>query len=264
MKKHGLIASALVALSLMVMALPMAAMADEAGEVDDSAAFYASNICPATEDGKHVYVRVTAEDATCTQEGHTRGLSCSACGEVFIESTVIPKKEHEFTVAINEVPATCTEAGTTGGWQCANCDATKGVTEIPALNHDWDNEVTVEATCTSDGKVTHTCKRCNLEETVRTLPATGHDWQKVDGSTHKCSKCGAEESHSFVDGKCGDCGYRKSTSGGGSSSGSHSSGSSAGLDNVPKTGDVTPVYAYGIVMLLGIAAILVRRFRLAK
>lgn len=260
MKKIGLIASALAALTLMVAALPMAAMAEEAGEVDDSFALYADEShCDATADGKHVYVRIAAEEATCTKEGHTRGLSCSACGKVFIESTTIPMKEHEFTVAINEVPATCTEAGTTGGWQCANCDATKGVTEIPALNHDWDNEVTVEATCTSDGKVTHTCKRCGVEETVRTLPATGHDWKKVDGSTHKCSKCGAEESHSFVDGKCGDCGYKKS-----SSSGSHSSGSSAGLDNVPKTGDVTPVYAYGIVMLLGIAALLVRRFRLAK
>lgn len=259
MKKIGLIASALAALTLMVAALPMAAMAEEAGEVDDSFALYADEShCDATADGKHVYVRIAAEDATCTKEGHTRGLSCSACGKVFIESTTIPMKEHEFTVAINEVPATCTEAGTTGGWQCANCDATKGVTEIPALNHDWDNEVTVEATCTSDGKVTHTCKRCGVEETVRTLPATGHDWKKVDGSTHKCSKCRAEESHSFVDGKCGDCGYKKS------SSGSHSSGSSAGLDNVPKTGDVTPVYAYGIVMLLGIAALLVRRFRLAK
>ena len=82
MKKHGFIATLLVALSLAVMALPVAAMAESA-EVDESVEFYASNICPKTENGKHVYVRVSAQDPTCTEAGHTRGLSCSACGEVF-------------------------------------------------------------------------------------------------------------------------------------------------------------------------------------
>ena len=126
MKKHGFIATLLVALSLAVMALPVAAMAESA-DVDESVEFYASNICPKTEDGKHVYVRVSAQNPTCTEAGHTRGLSCSACGEVFVESTTIPALDHDFSVAVNEVPATCTTDGSTGGWKCSRCDATKAV-----------------------------------------------------------------------------------------------------------------------------------------
>lgn len=157
MKKHGFIAAMLVALSLAVMALPVAAMAESA-DVDESVEFYASNICPKTEDGKHVYVRVSAQNPTCTEAGHTRGLSCSACGEVFVESTTIPALDHDFSVAVNEVPATCTTDGSTGGWKCTRCDATKGVEPIKATGHsfgDW--ETTQEATCTTAGVKTRAC-----------------------------------------------------------------------------------------------------------
>ena len=61
-----------------------------------------------------------------------------------------------------------------------------------------------------------------------------------------------------------DCGYKKPSSGGSGSSGSSHSSSSDGLDSVPKTGDVTPIFAYGMLMLLGAAAIVIRRIRLAK
>ena len=61
-----------------------------------------------------------------------------------------------------------------------------------------------------------------------------------------------------------DCGYQKHSTGGSASSGSHHSSSSDGLDYVPKTGDVTPIFAYGMLMLLGAAAIVIRRIRLAK
>ena len=61
-----------------------------------------------------------------------------------------------------------------------------------------------------------------------------------------------------------DCGYKKPATGGSGSSGGHHSSSSDGLDSVPKTGDVTPIFAYGMLMLLGAAAIVIRRIRLAK
>ena len=266
MKKHGFIAAALVALSLAVMALPVAAMAESA-DVDESVEFYASNICPATSDGKHVYVRVSAQDATCTEEGHTRGLSCSACGEVFVESTTIPALDHDFSEAVNEVPATCTADGTTGGWKCTRCDATKGVEKIPATGHSWgDWETTQEATCTATGVKTRACQNAGCTETeTKDIPALGHNWTKKDSTNHECTRCGETEAHSFVDGKCEDCGYKKASTGGNSSSGSsHHSSSSDGLDNVPKTGDVTPIFAYGIVMLLSAAAIVIRRIRLAR
>ena len=265
MKKHGFIATLLVALSLAVMALPVAAMAESA-DVDESVEFYASNICPKTENGKHVYVRVSAQEPTCTEAGHTRGLSCSACGEVFVESTTIPALDHDFSVAVNEVPATCTEGGTTGGWKCTRCDATKGVEPIKATGHsfgDW--ETTQEATCTTAGVKTRACHNpgCTATET-KDIPALGHDWTKKDSTNHECSRCDETAEHNFQDGKCVDCGYKKPATGGSGSSGSSHSSSSDGLDSVPKTGDVTPIFAYGMLMLLGASAIVIRRIRLAK
>ena len=265
MKKHGFIAAMVVALSLAVMALPVAAMAESA-DVDESVEFYASINCPKSEDGKHVYERVRAQEPTCTEAGHTRGLSCSACGEVFVESKPIPALGHDFSEAVNEVPATCTEGGSTGGWKCSRCEATKGVEKIPATGHsfgDW--ETTQEATCTTAGVKTRACQNpgCTATET-KDIPALGHDWTKKDSADHECTRCGETAEHNFQDGKCVDCGYKKPATGGSGSSGGHHSSSSDGLDSVPKTGDVTPIFAYGMLMLLGAAAIVIRRIRLAK
>ena len=266
MKKHGFIAALVVALSLAVMALPVAAMAESA-DVDESVEFYAGINCPKTEDGKHVYERVSAQEPTCTEAGHTRGLSCSACGEVFVKSEPIPALDHDFSVAVNEVPATCTEGGSTGGWKCSRCDATKGVEKIPATGHsfgDW--ETTQKADCTTAGVKTRACQNpgCTATET-KDIPALGHDLTKKDSTNHECTRCDETAEHNFQDGKCVDCGYKKPATGGGSgSSGSSHSSSSDGLDSVPKTGDVTPIFAYGVLMLLGAAAIVIRRIRLAK
>ena len=265
MKKHGFIAAMVVALSLAVMALPVAAMAESA-DVDESVEFYASINCRKTEDGKHVYERVSAQEPTCTEAGHTRGLSCSACGEVFVKSEPIPALDHDFSVAVNEVPATCTEGGTTGGWKCSRCEATKGVEKIPATGHsfgDW--ETTQKADCTTAGVKTRACQNpgCTATET-KDIPALGHDWTKKDSTNHECTRCDETAEHNFQDGKCVDCGYKKPSSGGSGSSGSSHSSSSDGLDSVPKTGDVTPIFAYGMLMLLGAAAIVIRRIRLAK
>lgn len=265
MKKHGFIAALVVALSLAVMALPVAAMAESA-DVDESVEFYASINCPKTEDGKHVYLRVSAQEPTCTEAGHTRGLSCSACGEVFVKSEPIPALDHDFSVAVNEVPATCTEGGTTGGWKCSRCEATKGVEKIPATGHsfgDW--ETTQKADCTTAGVKTRACQNpgCTATET-KDIPALGHDWTKKDSANHECTRCGETAEHNFQDGKCVDCGYKKPATGGSGSSGSSHGSSSDGLDSVPKTGDVTPIFAYGVLMLLGAAAIVIRRIRLAK
>ena len=186
---------------------------------------------------------------------------------MFVESTTIPALDHDFSVAVNEVPATCTTDGSTGGWKCSRCDATKGVEKISATGHsfgDW--ETTQEATCTTAGVKTRACQNPGCTETeTKDIPALGHDWTKKDSADHECTRCGETADHNFEDGKCVDCGYKKPTTGGGSgSSGSHHSSSSDGLDSVPKTGDVTPIFAYGMLMLLGAAAIVIRRIRLAK
>ena len=265
MKRHGFIATALVALSLAVMALPVAAMAESA-DVDESFALYAaSSSCPGNNGGKHS-LKVATKEATCTEAGE-KYIYCTLCDTVHETLSTIPALDHDFSVAVNEVPATCTEDGSTGGWKCSRCDATKGVEPIKATGHsfgDW--ETTQEATCTTAGVKTRACQNPGCTETeTKDIPALGHDWTKKDSADHECTRCGETADHNFEDGKCVDCGYKKPTTGGGSgSSGSHHSSSSDGLDSVPKTGDVTPIFAYGMLMLLGAAAIVIRRIRLAK
>ena len=263
MKRHGFIATALVALSLAVMALPVAAMAESA-DVDESFALYAaSSSCPGNNGGKHS-LKVATKEATCTEAGE-KYIYCTLCDTVHETLSTIPALDHDFSVAVNEVPATCTTDGSTGGWKCSRCDATKGVEKISATGHsfgDW--ETTQEATCTTAGVKTRACQNPGCTETeTKDIPALGHDWTKKDSADHECTRCGETADHNFEDGKCVDCGYKKPTTGGGSS-GSHHSSSSDGLDSVPKTGDVTPIFAYGMLMLLGAAAIMIRRIRLAK
>ena len=264
MKKHGFIAAMLVALSLAVMALPVAAMAESA-DVDESFALYAaSSTCPGNNGGKHS-LKVATKEATCTEAGE-KYIYCTLCDTVHETLSTIPALDHDFSVAVNEVPATCTTDGSTGGWKCTRCDATKGVEKISATGHsfgDW--ETTQKATCTTAGVKTRACQNPGCTETeTKDIPALGHDWTKKDSADHECTRCGETADHNFQDGKCVDCGYQKPSTGGSGSSGSNHSSSSDGLDSVPKTGDVTPIFAYGVLMLLGAAAIVIRRIRLAK
>ena len=150
MKRHGFIATALVALSLAVMALPVAAIAESA-DVDESFALYAaSSSCPGNNGGKHS-LKVATKEATCTEAGE-KYIYCTLCDTVHETLSTTPALDHDFSVAVNEVPATCTTDGSTGGWKCSRCDATKGVEPIKATGHsfgDW--ETTQEATCTTAG-----------------------------------------------------------------------------------------------------------------
>lgn len=69
-------------------------------------------------------------------------------------------------------------------------------------NHSWGEWTTVtEATCTSEGSRTHKCSKCGEEET-ETISALGHDFQqveRVEATTesegyikYRCSRCGEE------------------------------------------------------------------------
>ena len=66
-------------------------------------------------------VNVTAKEATCTEEGRTKGTSCSVCGAVLQESKVIDKKAHTEVENVAAKEATCTEEGCTQGTVCEVC-----------------------------------------------------------------------------------------------------------------------------------------------
>ena len=93
--------------------------------------------------GKHTLEDVSAQSATCTQDGVIAHKHCTVCDGYFDlsgnkltkEQTVVPALGH----TISEHPAvapTCTETGLTEGSHCSRCDYSVTQEEVPALGHD--------------------------------------------------------------------------------------------------------------------------------
>lgn len=113
------------------------------------------------------------------------------------------------------------------------------------VNHKWTEwRVVRESTCTKDGERTRTCMNpnCGLVQTGIIDPL-GHNFKYInnnDGKTHtvKCMRCGESftEKHEFRDGYC-ICGAKAPAS---------SSTNNPNLDDVPKTGDITPMITMAV------------------
>ena len=162
--------------------------------------------------------------ATCTVAGvETRTCACGAT-----ETKEIPAKGHSYGDWTVTKAASCTTAGVETR-TCA-CGETES-REISAKGHSFGAwTMTKDSNCTETGSEQRTCSACGAVETS-TINAEGHDLIiQSDGSGHWniCSKCGystVKEAHAFdANGKCG-CGYANAPK----------------LDNVPKTGDITPM-----------------------
>ena len=213
----------------------------------------------------HTEEVIHAVAATCTTAGKTAGTKCSVCNAILSGCEVIPAAGHT-VVTVPGKEATCTATGLTEGSKCSVCDEVLVAQETVAkLPHD--NKVTIfgyEATCTKDGLTDgKKCSVCgtitkkqekipaaHVEETVPGKKATCTETGLTDGK--KCSVCGEvlveqekipATGHSTTSGTCEYCGKTLGSSGGSSSS---------GLDNVPKTGDITP---YGLFLMMGLSAI---------
>lgn len=161
--------------------------------------------------GKHTEVTDPAVEATCTAEGKTAGSHCSVCNTVITEQQATPKLSHEDEAEVikeatcsetgekkltckvcgdirtEEIPmaahtpvedpaieATCATEGKTAGSHCGVCNAV--ITEqqtIPALLHDYEEEVIKEATCSVTGEKKLTCKVCGEIHTEE-IPIAAH------------------------------------------------------------------------------------------
>ena len=76
---------------------------------------------------------------------------------------------HDFGEGVVTTNPTCTQTGVRT-FTCS-CGEVQYATE-PVLGHDWNDPVTVAATCAKPGSITRTCARCNEVETT-IIPATG-------------------------------------------------------------------------------------------
>lgn len=83
---------------------------------------------------KHLVYDYSVE-ATCTEEGHTRGIHCEDCSKVLAESTVIPALGHNIVVKSAKEP-TCEKEGTEIRI-CSRCGLSERVT-LPVVDHSYD------------------------------------------------------------------------------------------------------------------------------
>ena len=163
----------------------------------------------------HTVVVDPAVAATCTTPGKTEGSHCSVCNTVIVAQEDTPTIDHSWDEGVTttaptckgegvktytckvckttktealaatghtpvDVPAqaaTCNDAGHEAGIKCAKCGATiEGLTEIPALGHNWSEWTqTTAPTCTEKGEDSRYCQRegCDAKET-REIAANGH------------------------------------------------------------------------------------------
>ena len=209
----------------------------------------------------HVYGEPVVVAATCAEAG-SKTYTCTKCGEVKVE----------------EIPATGKH--TYGEWTkvddaehehvCSVC----GKTEKEA--HAWDEGVvTAEPTCVEAGEKTYTCAKCDATKTEE-IAATGEhtlgDWVFVDVEYHEATcACGhtVKEAHTWDSGvvtvkptetengvRTYTCAVCKGTK----------TEVEEYIDDVPNTGDITPVITLGatlLVVMMG-AVVLVSKRKFAK
>ena len=117
---------------------------------------------------EHTEVVDAAVAPTCTATGLTEGKHCSVCNKVLVAQEVVKALDHTYDqnnadAKYLATPATCTEKATYyKSCTCGDFDAAKSEKfeygGIAVDEHDWDEGVYTEPTCTADGYTTYSCK----------------------------------------------------------------------------------------------------------
>lgn len=129
-------------------------------------------------------------DATCTEEGMTECVYCSACGTVLKESQKIPVLGHT-CVLVPGYDASCYEDGLTDGYVCGVCGETLVAQEVIPAHHTPES-YSVPATCTEPGIAgASKCSVCGIElEGGEIIPAIGHYQYEEPGYAPTCTEPG--------------------------------------------------------------------------
>ncbi len=202
-----------------------------------------------------VYPVTAALDTTSTANAAAELVSFGiAGGEVEIKAAVC---EHEWDEGKVTTEATCEEAGVKT-YTCVKCGETK-TESIAAKGHAWGEwEVTTEATCEEAGEETRVCANDETHVEKREIPAKGHSLamdHDEEGHWEYCENCdyvGEKEEHSFDNNGYCECGYKDP----------NADKEDPGLDDVPPTGDITPMIMMSLFTVLGMggtAAVVTKR-----
>ncbi len=114
---------------------------------------------------------------TCTDKGEEK-LVCTKpeCKKV-LETRELDALGHDWVLQPNGKPAACNKEGF-NEYVCAVCEARK-IDKIPMLDHVYGVWHTQDATCTEPGFKVEYCPLCNTEFQWIDLPITEHNWQDV-------------------------------------------------------------------------------------
>ncbi len=146
---------------------------------------------------------VQTKAPTCTATG-TERRDCKNCDEYETRDVAVTAHDWEDDYTVDKA-ATCTEKGSRS-IHCKDCSATKSVTEIPALSHDYKSVVTAP-TCTEKGYTTHMCAVCKDSYIDSEVKANGHSYNAVvtapdcenkGYTTHTCPVCKDSYTDSFA------------------------------------------------------------------
>lgn len=100
---------------------------------------YVSNTVSAT-NHEGTTVTVPGYAATCTENGMTESVYCTACGKVFKNSEIIPALGHT-EVLVPGYAVTCTESGLSDGKKCSVCgEILVAQQTIAAVGHIYDDD----------------------------------------------------------------------------------------------------------------------------
>ncbi len=152
------------------------------------------------EDNNTLITSGESKKATCTEDGCTADRHCVKCGFIEVESEVIPKTGHTWTIT-PAVEATCLADGSTEGVKCGVCRKIQiPVQKIDKLEHQVVRSADVEATCTTPGYKggTH-CVKCltSIDPPDEVIPPFGHERDsgshiiiKTQGKEPTCTEAG--------------------------------------------------------------------------
>ncbi len=167
--KRKILAFALAALML-VSVLPTSVFAAEAnGECAYQGKAHSLKLVPNAEQvGEPVAPK-------CGEPGYTL-FECPDCGEFFADNFLPSLGEHNWKVTEEKVPATCGVNGKEAVEVCQNegCNVVRGGDIIPALKHDYKQNVTA-GDCITGAVITNTCANCG-DVQVENKDPEDHVW----------------------------------------------------------------------------------------
>ena len=137
----------------------------------------------------HTVSVLSGKAASCTEEGLSEGLECSACGEVIQKQVAIPRLPHSYEVIVGK-EATCVSTGLSDGEACSVCgDIRVEQMVIPLRKHTYDDDADIS--CNVCDSIRDIVTVCDHKDTIRVLPGvlpTCSSYGLSEGE--ECTVCG--------------------------------------------------------------------------